>query len=118
VARQALTSCLATLEVDEETSSDLALALDEACANVIEHAIAADDYRVQIVIVEDRCVIEVIDSGRGLDFQALQGSVAATSEHGRGLQIMTALVENFTLSNVPRQGTIVHFEKPLQQSSP
>jgi hypothetical protein len=51
-----------------------------------------------------------IDTGRGLDFQAVQTPAAPTSEQGRGLQIMTALVDNFSLSNLPRQGTLVHFE--------
>jgi serine/threonine-protein kinase RsbW len=117
VARQALTSCLHTLNVDAGTCDDLALALGEACANVIKHATASDEYKIQIGIADHRCVIEVIDTGRGLDFQAVQTPAPPTSEHGRGLQIMTALVDNFSLSNLPRQGTLVHFEKLLDQTS-
>lgn len=38
VSRQVLDSCLATLGVTPDTRADIALALSEACANVIEHA--------------------------------------------------------------------------------
>ena len=38
VSRQVLDGCLAILGVTPDTRTDIALALDEACANVISHA--------------------------------------------------------------------------------
>ena len=39
--------------------------------------------------------------------------MAATAEHGRGLKIIEAVVDNLQLSGNGRQGTTVHFEKTL-----
>jgi len=38
VSRQVLDSCLETLGVTSDTRTDIALALGEACANVVQHA--------------------------------------------------------------------------------
>src|ERR1700723_3347170 len=38
VSRQVLDGCLETLGVTEDTRIDIALALSEACANVVQHA--------------------------------------------------------------------------------
>ena len=39
--------------------------------------------------------------------------MAATAEHGRGLKIIEAVVDNLQLTGNGRQGTTVHFEKTL-----
>jgi len=44
VSRQVLDGCLETLGVTPDTRTDIALALFEACANVIQHAAPADEY--------------------------------------------------------------------------
>ena len=36
-----------------------------------------------------------------------------TAEHGRGLKIINAVVDNLQLTGNGRQGTTVHFEKKL-----
>ena len=47
VSRQVLDGCLETLGVTADTRTDIALALTESCANVIQHADPADEYEVQ-----------------------------------------------------------------------
>ena len=37
-----------------------------------------------------------------------------TAEHGRGLKIIEAVVDNLQLTGNGRQGTTVHFEKTLE----
>jgi serine/threonine-protein kinase RsbW len=122
VSRQVLDGCLETLGVTEDTRTDIALALGEACANVVQHAGPGMDYEVLATARDGKCVIEVVNSGdRGeppVSAGAALGSssaepVPATAEHGRGLKIIDALVDNLELTGDGRDGTTVHFEKNL-----
>ena len=63
VSRQVLDGCLETLGVTEDTRTDIALALSEACANVIQHAGPGVDYEVLATARNGKCVIEVVNSG-------------------------------------------------------
>lgn len=123
VCRQVLDSCLQTLGVTPDTRADIALALSEACANVIRHAGPGDEYEVQVIARNRQCAIEVVNTGSpgsrpgedrpdGFDLGA--DNVPETAEHGRGLKIIDAVVDNLQLTNNERQGTIVHFDKTLE----
>jgi len=118
VSRQVLDGCLERLGVTAETRTDIALALSEACANVILHAAQTDEYEVMARATDGRCVIEVINKGGALAVPAARpappadGAVPLTAEHGRGLKIMDAVVDNLRLTGTG-DGTTVHFEKAL-----
>ncbi len=58
ITRQVLDGCLHTLGVTADTRTDIALALSEACANVIQHAGPGDEYEVLARAQNGRCVIE------------------------------------------------------------
>jgi serine/threonine-protein kinase RsbW len=131
VSRQVLDGCLQRLGVMPDTRADIALALSEACANVILHAGPGQEYEVQVSTTNGRCAIEVINSGgapapadsrngmpgtgeEGADTTAASGDlVSATAEHGRGLKIIDAVVDNFQLTGSDRLGRTVSFEKKL-----
>jgi serine/threonine-protein kinase RsbW len=129
VTRRVLDRCLETLGVAPDTRADIALALSEACANVVQHAGPGEEYEVQVSARNGRCVIEVVNAGRGTgtlqDGRATSqewfgGSARAadlgpaTAEHGRGLTIIDAVTDNMKLTGNERHGTTVHFEKTLQ----
>jgi serine/threonine-protein kinase RsbW len=127
VTRRVLDRCLETLGVTPDTRADIALALSEACANVVQHAGPGEEYQVQVSVSNGLCVIEVVNAGRGtgavqggrgtgqLGWSALPGDpVRATAEHGRGLKIINAVTDNMQLTGNERHGTTVHFEKTLQ----
>jgi serine/threonine-protein kinase RsbW len=118
VSRQVLDSCLNTLGVAPDTRDDIALALTEACANVIRHAGPGDEYEVVAVARAGQAIIEVVNTGRGSGQAgelAFAGSpVPVTAENGRGLTIMKAVVDKLQLTGNEREGTTVHFEKALQ----
>jgi serine/threonine-protein kinase RsbW len=139
VSRQVLDGCLRTLGVTPDTRADIALALSEACANVIQHAGPGREYQVQVSAANGHCAIEVVNTGSGDSQPAPDGSltgtvqggpgtgqeqaggialtggpVPATAEHGRGLKIINAVVDNLQLTGNEHQGTTVHFEKTLQ----
>ncbi len=48
LSRQVLDGCLETLGVTDDTRTDIALALSEACANVIVHAGSGEQYGVTV----------------------------------------------------------------------
>jgi serine/threonine-protein kinase RsbW len=112
ISRQVLDSCLDTLGVTADTRTDIALALSEACANVVLHAGAEQEYEVMARAIDGRCVIEVANGGDGVI--APPGEpVPLTAEHGRGLRIIDAVTDNLRLTGNGRAGTTVHFEKEL-----
>ena len=155
VSRQVLDGCLATLGVTPDTRADIALALTEACANVVLHAGPAEEYLVQVSARNGQCAIEVINADGGTGTPAPDGAVRSgavrsgamrsgamqsgamqsgqetgeeragrmaladepvpvTAEHGRGLKIIDAVVDNLQLTGDDRQGLTVHFEKALE----
>src|SRR6266536_3312835 len=89
VSRQVLDGCLGILGVTPDTRTVIALGLGEACANVIQHA------------------------GPGAVVKVPGEMPPPTADRGRGLKIMDAVVDNLRLTGNRRQGTTVHFEKPL-----
>src|ERR1700751_5466410 len=108
VSRQVLDSCLETLGVTPDTRADIALALSEACANVIRHAGPGEEYEVTATTTDGRCVIEVVDTG-SRDGSKLpvgeQSDISTQSvlehdmpeqgmpENGRGLRIIDAVTD-------------------------
>jgi len=129
VGRQVLDGCLQTLGVTVDTRSDIALALSEACANVIQHAGPGDEYEVTARATDGRCIIEVVNGCDGAadgdhGAAATDGDGAGviapgdllthpTAEHGRGLRIMDVVVDDLRLTGNGREGTTVHMEKVL-----
>jgi serine/threonine-protein kinase RsbW len=115
VSRKVLDGCLDTLGVTADIRTDIALALSEACANVIQHAGPGDEYEVQARARDGRCIIEVLNTGPLAEAAIPVGvPVSPTAEHGRGLKIMDAVVDDLRLTSNGREGTAVHFEKALQ----
>jgi len=143
VTRQVLDSCLERLGVMPETRADIALALSEACANVIRHAGPGEEYEVIATTRNGRCVIEVVDNGDRDGDKLPAGNEAAVSEqgtpglampeagmpehgmpehgmpehgmpeHGRGLKIIDAVTDELSLTGNGPAGTTVRFEKVL-----
>jgi serine/threonine-protein kinase RsbW len=117
VSRQVLDGCLETLGVTPDTRADIALALTEACANVVLHAGPGAEYEVEARARNGQCVIEVVNTagvdGRSDPVALSDEPVPVTAEHGRGLKIIDAVVDNLQLTGNGREGTTVHFEKAL-----
>lgn len=114
VVRRVLNSCMQTLGVAEDCLTDIEIALTEACTNVLDHAAQGDEYEVVAGLDDNRCVIEVVDTGRGFDADRLGHADADLSaEEGRGIQLIRALVDKVHFRSRAESGTIVHLEKDL-----
>ncbi|MBV9410024.1 MAG: ATP-binding protein [Acidimicrobiia bacterium] len=114
VSRHIATNAMSEIGVEEDCMHDIAVALTEACTNVLRHSGPGDQYEVSLEVDDDQCVIRVVDTGRGFDSASLGFEDADTSaEQGRGIQLMRALVDSVKFISKPEAGTIVHLEKKL-----
>jgi serine/threonine-protein kinase RsbW len=67
VMRRVLGDTLSRLGIDESCIDDLLLAVTEACTNVLRHAGPGRRYELVAHVSSKRCLLEVLDSGRGFD---------------------------------------------------
>jgi serine/threonine-protein kinase RsbW len=110
VCRQALEH----LQVASTVVDEIALALTEACANVVQHAGPQQGYEVQVEIDDERCRICVADEGGGFDPAGVPTDVeGSVLEGGRGLVLMRALVDRLDFRLDPDGRHRVTFEKAL-----
>jgi serine/threonine-protein kinase RsbW len=106
---------LGEIGVSRQCIGDVEVALTEACANVVEHTTAEDEYSVAIEITDHTCEIRVIDTGHGFDFETIgRNDADSGAEGGRGIQLMRALVDRIKFTSEPESGTIVHLVKELE----
>ncbi len=114
LVRGIIRDALVTLGVTPECVDDIRLALSEACTNVLDHAVADDEYEVRLRVDNDQCHVSVKNAGNGLDAAALEGVMPdAFSRRGRGVAIMRAVMDNVDFTSEPEAGTIVHLVKTL-----
>lgn len=113
VVRRLAAQALRSFGVAEPDVGDVQVAIGEACANVIRHAIDSDTYEVQVEVAADHCAITVIDQGGGFDATAVPQAPDPRSEGGRGLALMRALTDKVAFHNQPQAGTVVHMTKRL-----
>ncbi len=114
VVRRILAAAMKVLGVDGNCIDEVAVAVTEACTNVLEHAASGANYEVSVGIDQDICVIEVIDAGGGFDAGGVGMSTAELSaEEGRGIHLMRQMVDRVRFDSRPEQGTVVHLEKRL-----
>lgn len=93
----------------ENETARLALAVDEACTNVIEHAYnneATHEVTVRVTVDEDEIVFEVIDRGKGFD--PTQAPVLPVEElirqrrsGGLGLRLIRSIMDDVQYRIVP-----------------
>ncbi|HSJ19430.1 MAG TPA: ATP-binding protein [Nocardioidaceae bacterium] len=113
VIRRLAAQILRAFGVSGDSIHDVELAISEACANVIQHAIDSEGYEVSIELAADRCAITVLDRGDGFDATQVRDQADIDAESGRGLSLMRALVDNLNFVSEPKVGAVVHMVKQL-----
>jgi serine phosphatase RsbU (regulator of sigma subunit)/DNA-binding response OmpR family regulator/anti-sigma regulatory factor (Ser/Thr protein kinase) len=105
-ARAALGAWLGGFEVTAAERSEITLACNEACMNVVEHAYdgGTGEFAIEGYFDGDTIVMIVRDFGRWTEVQA--------RGRGRGLKLMEALMDSVQLS-FSAQGTIVVMRRTL-----
>ena len=108
--------------MDEQGVSNLELAVDEACANVIEHAYGHDiskEVIVRAVCDEQAVRISVIDMGQGFDAEAMAPESIETLIHerksgGLGIRLIKALMDEVSYEIRPGKKKEMHMVKRLK----
>lgn len=113
VIRRLATQTLRAFGVSADSINDVEIAISEACANVIQHAVDSEGYEVTIELAADRCAITVLDRGEGFDAASVAEQRDPDAEGGRGLTLMRALVDNLNFVSEPKTGAVVHMVKDL-----
>ena len=115
LVRRITSNSMRLLGIDGDCLEELQVALSEACANVLRHAQADDDYEVRVQVDGQAVVVEVVDRGSGFD-AARHGTSDAPSEaeQGRGIQLMRALVDEVHFAAAEPQGTVVSLRKRIR----
>lgn len=101
--------------IDEETLSDLKLAVTEACSNSVRHAYdenGGGHVTGRFELGESYLAIEVEDDGPGFEPNDLDAP--GLPSPGLGLSIIQALTEDFQVSRgTDGRGSRVSFRKPI-----
>jgi anti-sigma regulatory factor (Ser/Thr protein kinase) len=109
--------------LDERAVANLELAVDEACANVIEHAYGSDvskEVTVRALFDENAIQIIVEDTGRGFDptrvpIEDLRTLVAERRTGGLGMQLMKSLMDEVHYEIHPGQKNELRMVKHLRK---
>lgn len=107
----------------EDDVAKIELAVDEACANVIEHAHANDltkEVIVRAVFDEKTLRIEVTDTGKGFDPGSVDPPDVAALAHARrsgglGLRVMQSLMDEVSYEIVPGDTNRLRMVKRLSK---
>lgn len=95
----------------ETETVKLALAVDEACTNVIEHAYqneATHEVTVRVTVDENEITFEVIDRGRGFDptqepILPVEELIRQRRSGGLGLRLIRSIMDDVQYRIVPGQ---------------
>ena len=117
LTRRVLDSALAVFSVTKDCRDDIGLAIGEACANAVQHAEVGADYHVTVTIADDRCVIDVVDQGVGVQSTDTP-EPNADDEDGRGLRIIRALADAVELRRDQHRGAGLRIIKILTRTRP
>ena len=122
--REFVTTVGRQAQLEEADISNLELAVDEACANVIEHAYGHDTTKEVIVRAkydEEELQISVIDEGRGFDPNGVKQDSVEQLIHerksgGLGIRLIKKLMDDVSYEIVPGQKNELHMTKKIRKN--
>jgi anti-sigma regulatory factor (Ser/Thr protein kinase) len=106
VVRRVLGETLTRLGVRDESVSDLLLAVTEACTNVLRHSGPGRGYEVVAAVGKNRCVLQVVDNGRGFTPAWLPARRAAMRSVSRFRRRRAAAGPPRSCSAIPAAGPV------------
>ena len=124
--RQAVTDLARRSGLTDFKASQLEMAVDEACTNIIEHSYGGEagslespahpGLRVNLMNGGDRIVVEIVDRGAGFDFNGQPGVTPdAYLDEGRnrglGMYIIRRFVDDITYERGTPAGNVLRLTK-------
>lgn len=122
--REFVTTIGAQAGLAENDIAKLELAVDEACANVIEHAYGHDESKEVTVSANfdgDSITFEIIDTGKGFDpsqirQEELETLIAKRKDGGLGMRLIKTLMDEVQYEMVPGQKNELRMTKRIRKS--
>ena len=119
--REFVSSICARAGLDEAETGKVELAVDEACANVIEHAYGYDtskDVIIRATFDDEALRIDVEDTGRGFDPSSIQQEelerlVAARKSGGLGMRLIKLYMDEVRYEIEPGRKNELHMMKRI-----
>ena len=121
--REFVSNICAQAGLDETDVGKVELAVDEACANVIEHAYGNDtsnDVLIRATFDDEELRIDVVDTGRGFDPNSVQQEelerlVAERKSGGLGMRLIKSFMDEVRYEIEPGQKNELHMMKRIRK---
>lgn len=122
--REFVSSAAMQAGFDEREAAKLQLAVDEACANVIEHAYGHDTNKEVLIsarLDENEFSIDIEDTGKGfdpasVDQEDLEQLVNKRRTGGLGMRLMKTLMDEVRYEIEPGKKNALHMSKRLKKN--
>ena len=103
------------MDLNEEQTAEIGMAIIEACLNAFEHSKTKEQVEIHFKIKDDRLVIQVTDKGRGFDKSKVEipnidEKLRSHSKRGGGLKLIEELMDRVTFESSD-EGTTVTMTK-------
>ncbi len=104
---------------DEDQIFELAMIVDEAYANAVEHGgdvEGGSELEIEFLIFHNRLEVSVKDTGCGFDLSCVpipKNLRSLNSTRGRGLGLISMLSDSYELVSSPGTGTVLRLTKYL-----
>jgi serine/threonine-protein kinase RsbW len=122
--REFIGSAASQAGFDEKEIGKLEIAVDEACANVIEHAYGHDvskEVIVRVTLSDETLSIDIEDTGNGFDpstvnQEELEQLISKRKTGGLGMRLMKTLMDEVRYEIEPGKKNALHMMKRLKKS--
>ncbi len=107
------------MNLNEEQSGEISMALIEACINAFEHSKSDNNVFIHFLIEEDSLVVKVIDQGIGFDktkveIPKIENKIGKEErKRGWGLQLIQELMDSVEFES-NSEGTTVTMKKNIK----
>jgi serine/threonine-protein kinase RsbW len=122
--REFVSSAAQQAGFDSNEIARLELAVDEACANVIEHAYGGQDATKEVIVRvtfdEEMLNIDIEDTGHGFDPELIQPEeldelISKRKTGGLGMRLMKTLMDEVHYEIEPGKKNALHMMKRLRK---
>ena len=103
------------MNLDEEKTAEINMALSEACINAFEHSGSDSEIEIHFKISKDSLIIQVTDSGKGfdkskVDIPNIEEKISSDYKRGWGLKLIEELMDTVKFDS-SEEGTTVTMTK-------
>ena len=103
------------MNLDDEKTAEINMALSEACINAFEHSESKSEIEIHFKISDDRLIIQVTDSGKGfdkskVDIPNIEEKISSEYKRGWGLKLIEELMDKVKFDS-SEEGTTVTMTK-------